>query len=175
MTGYDALIRLYRYFSNHKLTPKEREVLFEEWKAMGTMLGIIDKSLPQTEEEYWERYNYLIEERLFKGPVLDDLLDPFFIYKNYPRPPKSNMPMPLWKLIALIWGYTQNKVIIATLPTNFRRKIGLKYTRTDRILFATFSWLVRTFYPMLPDRKQYIPSIWRTMKDAQTNPEAYQL
>ncbi|MCG8317269.1 MAG: DUF2236 domain-containing protein [Pseudomonadales bacterium] len=175
MTGYDALIRLYRYFSNHKLTPKERAVLFEEWKAMGTMLGIIDKSLPQTEAEYWDRYNYLIEERLFKGPVLDDLLDPRFIYKHYPKPPRSNMPMPLWKLIALVWGYTQNKVIIGTLPSNFRKKIGLKYTKTDRILFGTFAWLVRTFYPMLPDRKQYIPSIWRTIEDAQRNPQAYQL
>ncbi|MVF14892.1 DUF2236 domain-containing protein [Ketobacter sp. MCCC 1A13808] len=175
MTGYDALLRLYRFFSNHKMTPKERAMLFEEWKAMGTMLGIIDKSLPQTEEEYWERYNYLVDERLEKGPVLDELLDPMFIYHHYPRPPKSKMPMPVWKAIALFWGYTQNKVILGTLPTRFRKKINLKYTKTDRIMFNTFAFLVRTFYPMLSYEKQYLGSVRRVMDDAKANPDAYQL
>ncbi|MCG8533717.1 MAG: DUF2236 domain-containing protein [Pseudomonadales bacterium] len=175
MTGYDALLRLYKFFTNHKPTPKERAMLFEEWKAMGTMLGIINKSLPQTEEEYWERYNYIIEERLVHGPVLDDLLDPLFVFKNYPKPPKSKMPQPVWKVLAFIIGYTQHKVIVATLPENFRDKIGLKYSKLDKVMFETFAWMVRTFYPMLAEEKQYIPMIWKTVRDAREHPEAYQL
>jgi len=175
MTGYDALLRMNQFFTNHRMADKERAILFEEWKALGTMLGIIDRSLPQTEEEYWERYNQLIDERLEKGPVLDELLDPLFIYHNYPRPPKSKMPMPVWKLIALFWGVTQNKIILGTLPERFRNKINLKYTKFDRFLFNTFAFLVRTFYPMLSEEKQYLPSIWRVVKDARANPEAYQL
>jgi uncharacterized protein (DUF2236 family) len=142
---------------------------------MGTMLGIIDRSLPQTEEEYWERYNYIIDERLEKGPVLDELLDPKFIYHHYPRPPKSKMPMPVWKAIALFWGYTQNLVIRGTIPERFRDKIGLKYTKVDHAMFSTFAFMVRTFLPMLPEEKQYLGSIWRIMKDARENPEAYRL
>ena len=175
MTGYDAMLRLTKYFTNHTLSQKERAILFEEWKALGTMLGIIDRSLPQTEEEYWERYNDIIENKLEKGPVLDDLLDPLFIYKHYPKPPRSNMPNVVWKMIALIWGVTQNKVILATLPENFRAKIGLKYTKLDRAMFNTFAWLVRTFYPMLSEEKQYIPSIWRIIRDQRQHPDAYQL
>ncbi|MEE2733705.1 MAG: oxygenase MpaB family protein [Pseudomonadota bacterium] len=175
MTGYDALLRLYRYFSNHRLTPKERATLFEEWKAMGTMLGIIDRSLPQTEAEYWERYNHILDNVLEKGPVLDDLLDPLFIYKHYPRPPKSKMPMPVWKAIALVWGYTQHKVIVGTLPEQFRTRIGLRYNKLDQLLFNSFAWTVRTFYPMLPEEKQYLPSIWRIVRDAREHPQAYQL
>ncbi len=175
MTGYDALLRLYRFFSNHRLTPKERAALFDEWKAMGTMLGIIDKSLPQTEEEYWVKYNEIIEQRLEKGPVLDDLLDPLFVFKNYPKPPGSKMPNFMWKTIALIWGYTQSKIIVATLPENFRKKIDMEYTKLDKVMFNTFAWMVRTFYPMLAEEKQYIPYIWRIMEDAREHPDAYQL
>lgn len=173
MTGYDAMLRLYRFFSNHRLSPKEKAVLFEEWKAMGTMLGIIDKTLPQTEEEYWEKFNYIVNERLEKGPVLDELLDPLFIFKYYPKPPKSNMPDFLWKAIAFMWGVIQSKIILATLPESFRDKIGLKYGKLDQLFFAVFSWSVRTFFPMLPEKSQYMPSIWRIMEDARLHPEEY--
>lgn len=174
MTGYDALLRLNRYFTNHRLSAKEKAILFDEWRAMGTMLGIIDKSLPATEEAYWERFNYIVEERLAKGPVLDELLDPLFIFKNYPKPPKSKMPKVVWKGMALGLGYLQNKIIRATLPEKFREKIGLKYGIWDKIVFNVFAWNVRTFYPMLPVQKQYLPSIWRIMEDARMNPQAYQ-
>lgn len=175
MTGFDALLRLNRYFTNHRITPKERAVLFEEWKAMGTMLGIIDKSLPQTEEQYWDKFNYIVEERLSKGPVLEELLDPLYVFKNYPKPPKSRMPMPVWKSVALVMGYLQHKIILGTMPDNFREKIALKQTGWDRFVFNSFAWSVRTFYPMLPEKKQYMPYIWRIMKDARENPQAYQL
>ncbi len=175
MTGYDALLRLNHFFTNHRMSPKERAILFEEWKAMGSMLGIIDKGLPQTEAEYWEKYNYILNERLVKGPVLDDLLDPMFVYKHYPKPPKSNMSNVRWKITAYVWSVLQNKIMVATLPEAFRTKIGLKYGKLDRAFFRTFAWLVKTFYPMLPEKRQYMPSVWKIMQDAKAHPEEYRL
>jgi len=175
MTGYDAVLRLYRFFSTHKLTQKEKAALFEEWKAMGTMLGIVDKTLPQTEAEYWERYNYILNERLIKGPVLDDLLDPLYVYKYYPKPPNSTMPNFVWKAIALVWGYIQHQIILATLPEQFSQRIGLKQGALDKLFFNTFAWLVRTFMPMLPEKSQYLSSVWRVMEDAKAHPEEYRL
>lgn len=175
MTGYDALLRLYRFYSTHRLTVKEKAVLFDEWKAMGTMLGIVDKTLPQTEAEYWERYNYILNDRLTKGPVLDDLLDPLYVFKYYPKPPGSNMPNAVWKAIALVLGAVQYQIILATLPDQFRDKVGLKYGVLNKLFFVPFSWAVRTFYPMLPEKSQYLPSVWRVMEDAKAHPEQYHL
>ncbi|HET8708430.1 MAG TPA: oxygenase MpaB family protein [Pseudomonadales bacterium] len=175
MTGYDALLRLYRFFSNHKLTGKEKAALFEEWKAMGTMLGIVDKTLPQTEEEYWQRYNYILNERLIKGPVLDDLLDPLYVFKYYPKPPNSNMPNAVWKGVALLLGLTQYNIILATLPEPFRDRIGLKYGLVNKLFFNSFAFMVKTFFPMLPEKRQYMGLVWRIMEDAKAHPEEYRL
>ena len=173
ITGFDATLRMYEYFGR-PVSREERAQMFSEWKRMGALLGIPEKYIPQTQDDYWKQFDYIIEERLQWGGVLDDLMDPKF-YAGYPRPPELNkLPMPLFKLLMTILGWGMHKITVATLPENFRRKFNVPYTKTDQRLFKLFAWSVRTFYPLVPERLRYIPLAWRAIQDSRRHPEAYE-
>ncbi len=173
ITGFDATLRMYEYFGR-PVSREEREQMFNEWKRMGALLGIPDKYIPQTQDEYWKHFDYIIEERLQWGGVLDDLMDPKF-YAGYPRPPElKKMPMPLFKFMMTAVGWGMHKITVATLPQNFRRKFNVKYSKMDQRLFKLFALGVRIFYPLVPERMRYIPLAWRAIQDSRKHPEAYE-
>lgn len=172
ITGFDATLRMYEYFGR-RLSREDREQMFSEWKRMGALLGIADKYIPQTQDEYWKHFDYIIEERLQWGPVLDDLMDPKF-YAGYPRPEElEKLPMPIFKLMMSAMGWFMHKITVATLPQNFRRKFNVKFSKADKVMFNMFAWSVRTVYPLTPERMRYIPLAWRAIQDSRRHPEAY--
>ncbi|HVL01008.1 MAG TPA: oxygenase MpaB family protein [Dongiaceae bacterium] len=173
MTGFDATIRMYEMFGT-PVSAAERACIFAEWKQMGAMLGIIDKHIPQTEEEYWKQFNTMIEERLVHGDVMDDLMSPWF-FANYPKPPQmTRLPNFLWKAMATPVSWFMHKITINTLPESFRRKFQVRVGAVDRLAFRAFALLVRVFYPLTPHDLRYIPLARRAIKDARRHPEAYQ-
>lgn len=171
ITGFDASVRMHALLGN-PLTPEQRKQAFDEWKQMGGLLGIADKYIPQTEEEYWKYFNAMIEERLVQGEVVDDLLDPWH-FAQWPKPPKSRMPNFLWKMLAVPSGLLFHKIIVATLPENFRTRFNVRYSALDKLFFRAFVLLVRALYPLVPESKRYIPLARRAIEDARRNPEAY--
>ncbi|MCP5017513.1 MAG: DUF2236 domain-containing protein [Ketobacter sp.] len=173
ITGFDATLRMFEYFGR-PVSREERARIFDEWKQMGSLLGIPDRNIPQTEDEYWKHFDYIIEERLIWGEVLDDLMDPAF-YGNYPRPEEMKyLPMPIFRLLMGTMGWLMHKVTVATLPQNFRRKFNVEYTKSDQRFFKLFAWAVRTFYPLVPERMRYIPLAWKAIKDSRNHPDAYE-
>ena len=174
LTGFDATIRMHEYFSE-PVSAAKRATMFAEWQQMARMLGIPEKSIPPTEAEYWKEFNRVIDEKLYWSEALDDLMDPLFLFKNYPKPPGSKMPTFLWKAIALPAGIAQNRLIAATLPETARKKLGVSYSKPEQYLFALFAATVRTLYPLVPESKRYIPLAWKAIKDAKAHPEAYVL
>lgn len=173
LTGFDATLRMYELFG-HPVSRQQRARLFEEWKQMGALLGIADRYLPQTEAEYWDDFHYIIRERLEYGEALRDLLAPDF-YAHYPRPPQlSWLPQSLWKGLAKAMSGFVHRLTLATLPQTFRTRFGLHLTPGDERLFRAFAWLVRTLYPLLPERMRYIPLAQRAIADARRHPDAYQ-
>lgn len=174
ITGFDSAVRLYDFFGK-PVSHAERKQMFEEWKQMGSMLGISDKYIPQTEIEYWRVFNKIIDERLAWGEVVQDLMDKRF-FSNYPKPEElERLPEFMWQLFIRPTGWLMHKVTVATLPDHFRRKFNIRYSRADQWFFRLFAWAVRTFYPLVPQSKRYIPLAQRAINDARRHPEAYQL
>ena len=171
ITGFDATVRMHQYFAR-PLNPEQRARAFAEWKQMGALLGISDRHIPQTEAEYWEYFNNIIEQRLEYGDVLKDLLDPHH-YSHWPKPPGSRMPTLLWKLALKPAGWFFHKLTVATLPENFRARFNLRFGAVDRGLFRLFALMVRMLYPLTPESTRYIPLAWRAISDARRHPEAY--
>ena len=172
ITGFDANVRLHEIFGK-PLTPEQRKQAFEEWKQMGAMLGIIDKYIPQTEEEYWKLFNQMIEERLQWGEALDDLMDPWNIAK-WPKPPEARwMPTFIWKAIAIPTSWMVHKITVATLPLNFRARFQIRYNSWDQFVFRSFVVMVKMLYPLVPESMRYIPLAKRAIDDARQHPEAY--
>jgi uncharacterized protein (DUF2236 family) len=174
ITGFDASVRMHEIFGKPP-SAQQRARMFEEWKQMGALLGIIDRYIPQTEAEYWTYFNNIIDNRLEYGEVLEDLLNPSF-FAQYPKPPELKyLPTFAWKIIAMPSSWFMHKITIATLPRNFREKFGLRFGKIDQRLFQAFAWLVRTFYPLTPHAMRYIPLARRAINDARRHPDAYQI
>lgn len=172
ITGFDASVRMHEIFAR-PLTAEQRKQAFEEWKQMGALLGILDKHIPQTEEEYWKHFNTIIEERLQWGEVLDDLMDPWH-YAQWPKPPNAKyLPTFVWKILATPASWVFHKITVATLPENFRERFNVRYSALDKLFFRTFVLLVKALYPLTPESMRYIPLARRAIVDAQRHPEAY--
>lgn len=140
---------------------------------MGELLAVDPRYIPDTEEEYWKRFNDMIENKLIMGEVLEDLLDPKH-FSRHPKPPELQyLPNFLWKAIAAPAGWLIHKVTVATLPENFRRRFQIRYSKADQWFFKGFAALVRLTYPLVPLRMRYIPLSRRAIDDANQHPEAY--
>lgn len=174
MTGFDAAVRLHEYFGR-PLTQSQRQQAFREWQQMGSLLGIHPRYIPDTEAAYWTHFNQIIDERLQWGEVLDDLMDPLH-YATWPVPPHLPwLPRWLWKTLATPASWLIHQLTIATLPARFRQRFGIRFRAPQRWTFNAFAWLVRSLYPWLPERLQFIPLARRARDDARRYPEAYQL
>lgn len=172
MTGYDAIVRLHDIFGT-PLTPDQRRQAFDEWKKLGGLLGVAEKYMPQTEEEYWKQYNHIINERLQWGEALDDLLDPWN-FARWPKPPQAKyLPTFVWKLFAVPMSWLIYKITIATLPQNFRDKFNLHMSAFDKLSFRIFVAMVKTVGAITPESMKYIPLAKRAFEDARKHPEAY--
>lgn len=171
ITGFDVIVRLHEYFAE-PLSAAQRAQAFQEWKQVGSLLGILEQHIPQSEAEYWDYFNKIIDERLEIGEVVRDLLS-LSHYINYPKPPKSNLKDWQWRLLAYPIAWFHRCLTIETLPTRFKEKFSLKNNILDRLAFRCFSWGMRKFYPRLPEQKRYISLAYAAIEDARLHPEAY--
>lgn len=172
MTGFDATLRMYEFF-DHPVSAAQRQIMFAEWQQMGRMLGIDPRQIPQTETEYWHRFNDTIENKLIYGEVVRDLLSPDH-FQNYPVPPQASfLPNALWKTINWLPGRFFHKISLLTLPENFRHRFGIRVSTIDKTLFRIFAGLVKAVYPWLPESMRYIPLAHRAIVDARKHPDAY--
>lgn len=174
MTGFDAMIRMHRFFVDEPLSDKQRADMFAEWQQMGHMVGVDPRQIPETEKEYWQAYNRMIEESLVHTEVLDHALSLTEFVDGITKPDSlKNLPDSLWKAMFIAPAFFYGKLIAATLPENFRKRFGVKYSKLDDTAFKMFAWGVRKIYPRLPEKRRYIPLAWRSIKDARHHPEAY--
>lgn len=172
-TGFDATLRAHPLFGKAP-TVEQRQQIFSEWRQMGMMMGIADKHLPATEQEYWQHFEYIIRERLSMGEVATDLLSKEF-YQQVPKPPESRMPDFVWKSILGVAGPLMRFNTIGTLPALFRERMGIDWGKKDERLFRLWCRLWRVGYRFLPFRVRFIPLAQKAIQDARKHPEAYRL
>lgn len=173
VTGFDATLRSYEIFGT-QLNAEQRAQCFTEWQKMGRLLGVAERYIFETEEQYWQHFNVIIEEKLEAGEVLKEILDPGFMLLIPKHPNAQWMPNFIWNTLMKLAGKFQHAVVVGTLPENAKRKLGVRQTQADKRLFNSFVWIFRHTYPLLPERARYIPLAWRAIKDSRKNPEAYE-
>ncbi len=171
ITGFDASVRMHELFGR-PLTPEKRAKMFKEWQDIGTMLGIKEKDIPATEEEYWKHFDSMIEDRLIFGDVVQDLLSDRYFFEQ-PKPPIEKLPDFAWKLSMKIIGRLLKLNTLGTLPPRFRERFDIPWSARQERLFRLHCALFKVLWGLLPEDMKYIPMARRAFKDARENPEAY--
>lgn len=171
ITGFDVMVRLHEYFAR-PMSAEQRAQMFSEWQKVGVLLGVDPRLIPDTEEAYWAYFNRIIDERLERGEVVQDLMSRE-LYLNYPKPPNSSLSDFSWKLLCYPLAWFHQMLIEATLPERIRKKWNIKPSISKRIGFSLLRWFIRHIYPKLPESRRYISLARKAMEDARLHPDAY--
>lgn len=128
------------------LSTSELDLMYDEWRRVGLMLGVGEQELPADIDGFWTRYHH-ISAKLENNPVVQDVLH------NGPK-------RPFWLPLTQRWFDALNRpamklqrdITTWTLPADLREKFGLaQLTRSERRRLERLAALTRFLGRILPD------------------------
>ncbi|MFD4374231.1 oxygenase MpaB family protein [Streptomyces sp. NPDC058486] len=168
-TGYPV----YRHglaLLHRPLTEAQDRRLYAEWLQVGRILGIHDRDMPQTPEEFWPYYREVLAEELEATAVVRELLDP-----DAPVPAPDRGPLllrlalrPLWPLLRRPFQRIRAFLTIGLMPPDARAAIGLEWTPEQERRLRRLARVVRAVVPVLPERLRYLPLARRAREAARS-------
>ncbi len=166
-TGYPVFRHAQQYLGRPFTEAQERR-LYAEWLQVGRILGIHDRDMPQTIEEFWPYYRKVLENDLEATAVVREL-----IATDRPLPAPDRGPRWLRLLLRLVWPWLRPRfarfrrfVTIGLMPPDARRAIGLEWTDAQERRLRRFGRVVRTVVPALPERLRFMPIARRARRAA---------
>ncbi|MFI0150197.1 oxygenase MpaB family protein [Streptomyces lydicus] len=166
-TGYPVFRHAQQYLGRPFTEAQERR-LYAEWLQVGRILGIHDRDMPQTIEEFWPYYRKVLENDLEATALVREL-----IATDRPLPAPDRGPRWLRLLLRLVWPWLRPRfarfrrfVTIGLMPPDARRAIGLEWTDAQERRLRRFGRVVRTVVPALPERLRFMPIARRARRAA---------
>jgi uncharacterized protein (DUF2236 family) len=150
-TAYEGFLMFMERFDRPP-TEEEKEQLFDEWRRLGLILGIPERRLPATIEEYWRTWDRL-QARLEDNPVVQDLL-----YNPPQPPPWLPLPESVTRVVAAPMLAARRRLIAWTVPDRVRETFGLSpVTPAQEAALRTIALAARLAGRVLPDQLRYVP------------------
>ncbi|MER6614312.1 oxygenase MpaB family protein [Streptomyces xantholiticus] len=153
---------VYRHAAGYlvrELTEAEERQLYAEWLQVGRILGIHDRDMPQTIEEFWPYYRKVLADELEATVVVREL-----VAVDQPVPPPDRGPRALRLVLRVLWPLLQPQLArfrrfmtIGLMPPDAREAIGLPWTDAQERRLRRFARVVRGVVPVLPERLRYLP------------------
>lgn len=157
-TGFPVYRHAARYLIR-PMTPAQESALYREWLQVGRILGIHDRDMPQTVEEFWPYWRKMLAEEVEATPVVREL-----VATDQPVPPPDRGPWPLRILLRALWPVVlpplarfRRFVTIGLMPPDARAAIGLPWTAAQERRLRRTCAVLRAVVPALPERLRYLP------------------
>ena len=157
-TGFPVYQHAARYLLR-PFTETEERALYREWLQVGRVLGIQDRDMPQTIEEFWPYFRKVLAEEIERNDVVEDL-----IATDRPVPPPDRGPLPLRLLLGALWPVLlpplarfRRFVTLGLMPPDARAALGLEWTDAQERALRRLGAVVRCVVPALPERLRYLP------------------
>ncbi|MEU8540584.1 oxygenase MpaB family protein [Streptomyces sp. NPDC048717] len=150
------------------LTEAQERRLYAEWLQVGRVLGIHDRDMPQTIEEFWPYYRRVLEEDLEATVVVRELIDP-----DAAVPAPDRGPLPLRLVLRMAWPWLRGPfqrvrsfLTIGLMPPDARAALDLAWTDAQERRLRRVARVVRLVVPVLPERLRYLPLAYRARRAA---------
>ncbi|MGW8886543.1 oxygenase MpaB family protein [Streptomyces sp. NPDC055749] len=157
-TGFPVYRHAARYLVR-PMTEAQEHALYREWLQVGRILGIHDRDMPQTVEEFWPYYRSMLAEEIEATPVVRELVAP-----DTTLPPPDRGPLLVRLLLRTLWPLLlpplarfRSFVTVGLMPPEARVAIGLEWTPEQELRLRRFCRVVRAVVPVLPERLRYLP------------------
>ncbi|MCX5415460.1 oxygenase MpaB family protein [Streptomyces sp. NBC_00059] len=157
-TGFPVYQHASRYLVR-PLTEAQERALYREWLQVGRVLGIQDRDMPQTVEEFWPYYRRMLADEVEATVVVREL-----VATGAPVPPPDRGPLVLRLLLRALWPVLlpplarfRAFITVGLMPPDARAAIGLDWTPQQERRLRRFGAVVRRVVPVLPERLRYLP------------------
>lgn len=161
-TGFPVYRQGQRYLARRPYTDAEERQLYAEWLQVGRILGINDRDMPQTIEEFWPYYRRILAEELECTNVVAEL-----VATDRPVPPPDRGPRAVITLLRLLWPVLKPPLArfrrfltIGLMPPDARAALGLPWTERQERRLRRFGKVVSRVVPLLPERLRYLPAAY---------------
>ncbi|MFD3544324.1 oxygenase MpaB family protein [Streptomyces sp. NPDC058655] len=157
-SGFPVYLYAGRYLLR-RFTPAQERQLYREWLQVGRILGLHDRDMPQSTEEYWVYYRRMLAEEIEPTKVARELVATDV---PLPRPEGGSRPVRLllrltWPLLRAAFLRLRAFVTVGFMPPDARAAIGLAWTPAQERRLRRFAAVVRILVPLLPERLRYLP------------------
>ncbi|MCZ4497956.1 MAG: hypothetical protein JWQ74_509 [Marmoricola sp.] len=155
LTGVHAFTEGAKYFGTGTLDRTEVETMYEEMKQLMRGFKVAEKEIPPTYDAFVAFFDAKISEQLDSNVVAQD----FLVGVRHPGPPLGTprLLQPVWRALTNPLGYVQHLSVVGTLPDVARRKLGLRWTRSQELQLRAFGRFVALTVPLLPERLRFFP------------------
>ncbi|MFJ9811837.1 oxygenase MpaB family protein [Streptomyces sp. NPDC101158] len=166
-TGYPVYRHGLRYLARPLTEAQERQ-LYAEWLQVGRVLGIHDRDMPQTIEEFWPYYRRVLAEEIEATVVVRELIA---TDQSVPAPDRGPLPVRLalrvlWPLLRGPFLRARAFLTVGLVPPDAREAIGLEWTDAQERRLRRFTRVVRAVVPVLPERLRYLPLARKARQEA---------
>ncbi|WP_258016173.1 oxygenase MpaB family protein [Streptomyces sp. AJS327] len=158
-TGFPVYQHGRRYLGGRPYTDAEERALYAEWLRVGRVLGINDRDLPPTLEEFWPYYERVLSEELEATRVVRELTA-----VDTRVPPPDRGPRALRLLLRVLWpvlipGLARFRafVTVGLMPPGARKAIGLPWSARQERRLRRLGRVVAALVPLLPERLRFLP------------------
>ncbi|MET7543181.1 oxygenase MpaB family protein [Streptomyces sp. NPDC005507] len=158
-TGFPVYRQAQRYLGRRPFTEGQERRLYAEWLQVGRILGLHDRDMPQTVEEFWPYYRKVLADEIELTRVVREL-----VAVDVPVPPPDRGPLPVRLALRALWPVLlpplarfRRFLTIGLMPPDAREAIGLPWTPVQERRLRRFGAVVRWVAPLLPERLRYLP------------------
>ncbi|MDX3232430.1 oxygenase MpaB family protein [Streptomyces sp. ME19-01-6] len=167
-SGYPVYLHAQRVLGRRPFTRAEELELYAEWLRIGRVLGIDDRDVPRTAEDFWPYYRGVLAHDLEATPVARELTAP-----DGSLPPPDVGPRPLrlalraaWPLLLPPFARFRSFLTVGLIPPEARRAIGLPWSAAQERRLRRFGRAVSLLVPFLPERLRYLPLAREARREA---------
>jgi uncharacterized protein (DUF2236 family) len=140
-----GLVEGHRIFAE-PMTPAGCEAFWEEWVDLGRLIGVRERDLPATWAEFPDYFHAVVDTELEDNPTVHLVLDTL----AEPAPPEiPGLPAPVWTAVRRPIAGQLRLLTVGMLPPLLRHKLGLRFTRNERVAFRAFAAATRASTPLL--------------------------
>ncbi|RVU28916.1 DUF2236 domain-containing protein [Streptomyces antnestii] len=158
-TGFPLYLQAQRCLGSRPFTEAQERGLYAEWLQVGRILGLRDRDMPQTVEEFWPYYRKVLADEIELTDVVREL-----VAVDVPVPPPDRGPLPVRLVLRALWPVLKPPLArfrrfltIGLMPPDARDAIGLPWTPVQERRLRRFGAVTRRVVPLLPERLRYLP------------------
>jgi uncharacterized protein (DUF2236 family) len=160
----DAIVGAHQLFGQ-RMRPWEITQFWEEWRALGRLLGVRTRDLPEDWNGFRRYVDQMVDERLEDNDVVRLVLRTM---KDPKAPPYiDQLPPSVWRVLRIPSARASELATIALLPPKLRAKLDLHIGPREARELRAMSAMFRAATPLMPESmKRMGPAYLRARRKA---------